>query len=135
MYEGFGYTIIMVSAFYYIVNQEQKSAAKDEPSPASKNNLPSKVTSSSSKTAGTPSTVPVTEEEIRAVLMQKTPVTTQDLVAKFKARLRCPEVFFCLVMFFTSLNFLVHMHLFGQVYLISTTKHCIGTVATSFLGS
>lgn len=124
----------MVFAFYYIVNQEQKPSAKDEPSPASKNNLPSKVTSSS-KTAGTPSTVPVTEEEIRAVLMQKTPVTTQDLVAKFKARLRCPEVFFCLVMFYTSLNFLVHVHLLGQVYLLSTTKHCIGTVATSFIGS
>ncbi|KAF3451808.1 hypothetical protein FNV43_RR07904 [Rhamnella rubrinervis] len=70
---------------------EQKSSVKDEPSPASKNNLPSKGTSSSSKVVGTPSAVPVTEEEIRAVLMQKTPVTTQDLVAKFKARLRCPE--------------------------------------------
>ncbi|PIA38231.1 hypothetical protein AQUCO_02800124v1 [Aquilegia coerulea] len=31
---------------------------------------------------------PVTEDEIRAVLLQKSPVTTQDLVAKFKARLK-----------------------------------------------
>ncbi|RYR63334.1 hypothetical protein Ahy_A04g021136 isoform J [Arachis hypogaea] len=34
---------------------------------------------------------PVSEEEIRAVFKQKTRVTTQDLVAKFKARLRCKE--------------------------------------------
>lgn len=34
----------------------------------------------------------MSEEEIRAVLRQKTPVTTQDLVAKFKARLRSSEV-------------------------------------------
>ncbi|KAH7545291.1 hypothetical protein FEM48_Zijuj01G0078100 [Ziziphus jujuba var. spinosa] len=70
---------------------EQKTSAKDESLPASKNNLPSKGTQQSSKTAGTSSAGPVTEEEIRAVLMQKTPVTTQDLVAKFKARLRCSE--------------------------------------------
>lgn len=79
-------------------NQEQKTSAKDESLPASKNNLPSKGTQQSSKTAGTSSAGPVTEEEIRAVLMQKTPVTTQDLVAKFKARLRCSEVRF--VMFY-----------------------------------
>ncbi|XP_048335935.1 transcription initiation factor IIF subunit alpha isoform X2 [Ziziphus jujuba] len=71
--------------------KEQKTSAKDESLPASKNNLPSKGTQQSSKTAGTSSAGPVTEEEIRAVLMQKTPVTTQDLVAKFKARLRCSE--------------------------------------------
>ena len=50
------------------------------------------TSSSSSKSASTASAGPVTEDEIRAVLMQKTPVTTQDLVANFKARLRSPEV-------------------------------------------
>ncbi|XP_073285619.1 transcription initiation factor IIF subunit alpha-like [Primulina huaijiensis] len=34
---------------------------------------------------------PVTEDEIRAVLLQKAPVTTQDLVAKFKSRLKLKE--------------------------------------------
>ncbi|EXB41552.1 Transcription initiation factor IIF subunit alpha [Morus notabilis] len=67
---------------------EQKPS---EPAPPSKNNVPSKGTpSSSTKAAVTSSAGPVTEEEIRAVLIQKTPVTTQDLVAKFRARLRTP---------------------------------------------
>jgi transcription initiation factor TFIIF subunit alpha len=71
--------------------------------PASKSSVPSKgISSSSSKTVSTSSSGPVTEEEIRAVLMQKTPVTTQDLVANFKARLRSPEVcsFQCLYKLF-----------------------------------
>ncbi|KAM0942991.1 putative transcription factor C2H2 family [Dioscorea sansibarensis] len=38
-----------------------------------------------------PSTAPVTEEEIRSVLLAMAPVTTQDLVAKFKARLKSQE--------------------------------------------
>ncbi|PON91348.1 Transcription initiation factor [Trema orientale] len=67
---------------------EQKAS---EPAPASKSNVPSKGTPAASKAGGTSSAGPVTEEEIRAVLIQKTPVTTQDLVAKFKARLRSPE--------------------------------------------
>ncbi|XP_076881566.1 transcription initiation factor IIF subunit alpha-like [Bidens hawaiensis] len=50
---------------------------------------------SSSKAAAAPApsnnTGPVTEEEITAVLMHKAPVTTQDLVAKFKSRLRTKE--------------------------------------------
>lgn len=90
--------------------QDQKTSVKDESLAASKNNLPSKGTQQSSKTAGISSAGPVTEEEIRAVLMQMTPVTAQDLVAKFKARLRCPEVRF--VMFYTnsfSLFFLMHI--------------------------
>ncbi|KAL5576328.1 hypothetical protein UlMin_018027 [Ulmus minor] len=68
---------------------EQKSS---EPAPASKSNTPSKGTpSSSSKAAAPASTGPVSEEEIRAVLMQSKQVTTQDLVANFKARLKCAE--------------------------------------------
>lgn len=59
---------------------DSKSAVKDGSASASKgNSVPKEVQ---------PSTGPVTEDEIRAVLMQKSPVTTQDLVAKFKARLK-----------------------------------------------
>ncbi|XP_022720691.1 transcription initiation factor IIF subunit alpha isoform X2 [Durio zibethinus] len=84
---------------------ESKSSVKEESTPASKGSVPSKGTPSSAKAgstsaagasssskAGSASTAgPVTEEEIRAVLLQKAPVTTQDLVAKFKARLKSPE--------------------------------------------
>ncbi|XP_030491180.1 transcription initiation factor IIF subunit alpha isoform X2 [Cannabis sativa] len=68
--------------------KEQKSS---EPAAASKSNVPSKGAPAVSKASGSSSAGPVTEEEIRAVLVQKTPVTTQDLVAKFKARLKSPE--------------------------------------------
>lgn len=61
---------------------ESKSSVKDETS--TKSSQPSKETSSSS--AGR-----VTEEEIKAVLLQKAPMTTQDLVAKFRERLKTPE--------------------------------------------
>ncbi|GKC15793.1 transcription initiation factor IIF subunit alpha, partial [Tanacetum coccineum] len=61
-------------------------AVKEEPGSGAKN---SKGSSSSSKPA--PATGPVTEDEIRAVLLHKAPVTTQDLVAKFKSRLRTKE--------------------------------------------
>lgn len=64
--------------------QEPKSSVKDESVNTSKSNVPLRSTPSA---AG-----PVTEDEIRAVLMQKAPVTTQDLVAKFKARLKSQEV-------------------------------------------
>jgi transcription initiation factor TFIIF subunit alpha len=61
--------------------------------PTSKSSAPSKgIPSSSSKTSPTSSAGPFTEEEIRAVLMQETPVTTKDLVANFNARIRSPEV-------------------------------------------
>lgn len=40
---------------------------------------------------GTPAQGPVSEEEIRAVLLQRAPVTTSDLVGNFKARLKTPE--------------------------------------------
>ncbi|XP_018842213.2 transcription initiation factor IIF subunit alpha-like isoform X1 [Juglans regia] len=69
---------------------ELKPSLKEETVPPPKSSVPSKATPSS-KTGPTSSAGPVTEEEIRAVLIQKTPVTTQDLVANFKARLRSPE--------------------------------------------
>ncbi|KAJ1405538.1 Winged helix-like DNA-binding domain superfamily [Sesbania bispinosa] len=72
---------------------EPKLSVKDENGSASKSNAPPKGTPAPSSKAGSSTTAsgPVSEEEIRAVLMQKTPVTTQDLVAKFKARLRSSE--------------------------------------------
>ncbi|KAK7245938.1 hypothetical protein RIF29_40792 [Crotalaria pallida] len=74
---------------------EPKSSVADGNGSASKNNAPPKGTPSapqpSSAGSSTAASGPVSEEEIRAVLKQKTPVTTQDLVAKFKARLRSKE--------------------------------------------
>ncbi|XVF20871.1 hypothetical protein REPUB_Repub12eG0040400 [Reevesia pubescens] len=82
-----------------------KDAPKEEPA---KGSVPSKgiassakgrssltVGSSSSSKVGSASTVgPVTEEEIRVVLLQKAPIATSDLVANFKARLKSPEVYY-----------------------------------------
>ncbi|KAF9679362.1 hypothetical protein SADUNF_Sadunf06G0007100 [Salix dunnii] len=70
------------------VKKEVKPTVKEESSPATKGTATPKVLPSSSKTG---STGPVTEEEIRAVLLQNGPVTTQDLVGRFKSRLRTPE--------------------------------------------
>jgi len=73
--------------------QEVKPTVKEESSPATKGSATPKTMPSSSKTGPTSGpTGPVTEEEIRAVLLQNGPVTTQDLVARFKSRLRTPEV-------------------------------------------
>lgn len=64
---------------------------KDEPAPSSKSSAPTKgATPSKSGPATRPS--PATEDEIRAVLLEKGPVTTQELVAKFRSRLKCKEV-------------------------------------------
>lgn len=71
---------------------ESKSSSKDEgPSPSKVTATAKGTPSSSVKTGSTSSAGPVTEDEIRAVLLQKAPVTTQDLVAKFKARLKSQE--------------------------------------------
>ncbi|KAH7856322.1 hypothetical protein Vadar_000064 [Vaccinium darrowii] len=66
---------------------------KEETVPPSKSRATAKVSQpSSSKAPSTSSSSGlVTEDEIRAVLMQKTPVTTHDLVAKFKSRLESKE--------------------------------------------
>ncbi|PNX84653.1 transcription initiation factor IIF subunit alpha-like protein [Trifolium pratense] len=73
---------------------EPKSSGKDVNGSASKSNAPPKGTPLPSSNAGSSNAAsgPVTEQEIRAVLMQRTPLTTQELVAKFKGRLRCAEV-------------------------------------------
>ncbi|PSS04675.1 Transcription initiation factor IIF subunit alpha like [Actinidia chinensis var. chinensis] len=75
-----------------VKTENEVKPSKDETVPASKVSVPTKgAPPSSSKAPSTPSTGPVTEDEIRAVLMQKTPVTTQDLVGKFKSRLKSKE--------------------------------------------
>ncbi|KAK6269115.1 hypothetical protein QUC31_013275 [Theobroma cacao] len=73
------------------VKEESASASKGTPSSAKAGSTSSAVTSSSAKAGSASTAGPVTEEEIRAVLLQKAPVTTSDLVAKFKARLKSPE--------------------------------------------
>ncbi|KAL8116798.1 hypothetical protein AgCh_023092 [Apium graveolens] len=65
---------------------------KEEPVSSSKRNVPKKGSSSAPVESGSTVTGPVTEDEISAVLTQEKPVTTQDLVAKFKSRLKCKEV-------------------------------------------
>lgn len=63
--------------------------AKDETPSSSK---PASKATAASKTSANVS--PVTEDEIRTVLLAVAPVTTQDLVSRFKSRLRGPEVGF-----------------------------------------
>ncbi|XP_058197631.1 transcription initiation factor IIF subunit alpha isoform X2 [Rhododendron vialii] len=76
--------------------------SKEEIALTSKSSVPTKVAAPSSSKMSTPSSNAskivstassglVTEDEIRAVLIQKTPVTTLDLVAKFKSRLKTKE--------------------------------------------
>ncbi|KAJ9183311.1 hypothetical protein P3X46_007180 [Hevea brasiliensis] len=67
---------------------ELKPTVKEESVPTAKSSATPKGSPSSLKTG---STSPVTEEEIRAVLLQNGPVTTQDLVARFKSRLKGSE--------------------------------------------
>ncbi|XP_019170430.1 PREDICTED: uncharacterized protein LOC109165997 [Ipomoea nil] len=59
--------------------------------PSAANSVTEGASSSSSETNSTPSTGPVTEDEIRAVLLQEKPVTTQDLVNQFISRLKSRE--------------------------------------------
>ncbi|XP_073307903.1 transcription initiation factor IIF subunit alpha-like [Primulina huaijiensis] len=73
--------------------ENEAKPVRDETTVVTKSSLPPKGVSPPvpSKSGSTPPSGPVTEEEIRAVLLQKAPVTTQDLVAKFKSRLKLKE--------------------------------------------
>ncbi|EYU27712.1 hypothetical protein ABFS82_13G131500 [Erythranthe guttata] len=73
--------------------ENEVKSVKDEIGSSSKSSAPTKGATppAPSVSASAPPTGPVTEEEIRAVLLQKMPVTTQDLVAKFKSRLKLKE--------------------------------------------
>uniref|UniRef100_A0A0C9QUD0 Transcription initiation factor IIF subunit alpha n=1 Tax=Wollemia nobilis TaxID=56998 RepID=A0A0C9QUD0_9CONI len=70
-----------------------QATVKDESTPSSKSVAPSgkQAPAASSKSGAAQATGPVTEEEVRTALRQMAPVTTQELVAKFKARLKTPE--------------------------------------------
>ncbi|KAF8391632.1 hypothetical protein HHK36_023938 [Tetracentron sinense] len=75
-----------------LLTQESKPSGKDDLPSNTRSSVPPKGTpASTSKTGSTPSVGPVAEDEIRAALLQMAPVTTQELVAKFKARLKSPE--------------------------------------------
>lgn len=78
---------------------DQETKAKDETPSSSKSSAASQKApaSAAARSGTTPSTAPVTEEEIRSVLLSITPVTTQDLVARFKARLKSKEVGFLFI--------------------------------------
>lgn len=61
----------------------------------SKSNTPTKSVKAepaSAPASSSAATGPVTEDEIRAVLMEKKQVTTQDLVSRFRERLKNKEV-------------------------------------------
>ncbi|KAI4365039.1 hypothetical protein MLD38_021059 [Melastoma candidum] len=68
---------------------EAKSGAKEENTVSKSGSSLKAITPADSKSSSTSSTV--TEEELRAFLVQKAPITTQELVNNFKARLRGPE--------------------------------------------
>ncbi|KAI3851858.1 hypothetical protein MKW98_019857 [Papaver atlanticum] len=73
---------------------ESKSSAKEGSALASKGNntIPLNGSASlSAKAPADPSTGPFTEEEIRAVLLESAPITTQGLVAEFRERLKSKE--------------------------------------------
>ncbi|ONK70150.1 uncharacterized protein A4U43_C05F30770 [Asparagus officinalis] len=74
------------------VKKEPKPLVKEEPSSGSKPSASSKSSASAaSKIGSTLSSGPVTEEEIRSVLLATAPLTTQDLVANFKGRIKSQE--------------------------------------------
>ncbi|THU55861.1 hypothetical protein C4D60_Mb11t11120 [Musa balbisiana] len=75
-----------------VKKMKDNPSSKDELPTSSKSNVPPKSSpATTSRPGSTPSTAPVTEDEIRTVLLSATPLTTQDLVAKFKARLKSQE--------------------------------------------
>ncbi|KAK4439414.1 Transcription initiation factor IIF subunit alpha [Sesamum alatum] len=76
-----------------VKTENEVKPVKDENVSSAKSSAPAKGATppAPSKSGAAAPTGPVTEDEIRAVLLQKTPVTTQDLVAKFKSRLKLKE--------------------------------------------
>ncbi|KAK4764949.1 hypothetical protein SAY86_026039 [Trapa natans] len=70
---------------------EQKSSVKEEKGTPSKRTGPTKGASSDSKIASASPAGPVSEAELRTFLLQNSPITTQDLVAKFKEKLKNRE--------------------------------------------
>ncbi|EFH48922.1 mutant TFIIF-alpha [Arabidopsis lyrata subsp. lyrata] len=76
-------------------NDPKSSVKEERANTVSKSNTPTKAVkaepASAPAASSSAATGPVTEDEIRAVLMEKKQVTTQDLVSRFKARLKTKE--------------------------------------------
>ncbi|AEE83155.2 Transcription initiation factor IIF alpha subunit [Arabidopsis thaliana x Arabidopsis arenosa] len=76
-------------------NDPKSSLKEERANTVSKSNTPTKAVkaepASAPASSSSAATGPVTEDEIRAVLMEKKQVTTQDLVSRFKARLKTKE--------------------------------------------
>ena len=104
------------------------SGLKEEASSSAK---PASKISASSKSGTNIS--PVTEDEIRSVLLAVAPVTTQDLVSRFKSRLRGSEVglfdtilfFSCGLLFTTSQNEIPTRIISEQLHLFNHWTYCI----------
>lgn len=71
--------------------KETKPSTKDETPSTIQVSAPSKASSVAARTVPTLASGPVSEEEIRSVLLAMAPVTTQDLVANFKGRIKLKE--------------------------------------------
>jgi hypothetical protein len=98
---------------------------------------PASKTSAASK-SGT-SVSPVTEDEIRSVLLAVAPVTTQDLVSRFKSRLRGAEVrlfdtilFFSCGLLFTTLQNEIHTRIISEKLRLFTIYHVYHNYALLF---
>ncbi|XP_042486592.1 transcription initiation factor IIF subunit alpha-like, partial [Macadamia integrifolia] len=72
-------------------DNESKPSVKDERFSTPKSSASPKISASSAKAGPTLATGPVTEDEVRDVLLEMGPVTMRDLVAKFIARLKSQE--------------------------------------------
>ncbi|XP_033142050.1 transcription initiation factor IIF subunit alpha isoform X2 [Brassica rapa] len=77
-------------------NETKPSVKEEKNNSVSKSKAPTKAvkaepTPATASASASAATGPVTEDEIRAVLMEKKQVTTQDLVSRFKARLKTKE--------------------------------------------
>lgn len=68
-----------------------KPVKEEAVTPAANNSMPNNLSSSSAVPPARTAVTPVTEDEIRAVLLQQRPVTTSDLVSRFKSRLKSKE--------------------------------------------
>lgn len=87
----FGFPLIFYFWTAHLVQESRPPSTKEEPASTSKLGAAAGSVPPGGAAAAQ-SGAPVTEDEIRAALVVMSPVTTQDLVAKFKPRLRSSEV-------------------------------------------
>ncbi|KAF8077342.1 hypothetical protein N665_1044s0002 [Sinapis alba] len=72
------------------VQKKVKAENEEKSSSVSRSNALTKAETTPASSSSS-ATGPVTEDEIRAVLMEKEPITTQELVSRFKPRLKTKE--------------------------------------------